>query len=219
MAKVSRPVLYGAIAAIGLIGYMLSTPPKTTGGSKGKTLAELRAGSKGRTVAASVSKEDLEARFERLNEQPRNAFMPLVAKLEGGVAGGGLAPNEFPVVFTGGEVGWFYTGTVIEDSVPSALVENQLTGEGMYLKVGDRLKTSTITQIAPTYIVVSGRGGQALRLDLLADPPEIENGFGNLAVEPVRPNVDNIAEGPRRPTGQIERGIPGFDEDDEDEQG
>lgn len=213
-AKVSKPVIYAGVATLVVAFFMMSSQPEPTG-TKGKTLAELRAGNKSKATAALYPKEDFEARFERLNEDPKNAFMPLVAKFESGMTGGGLAPNEFPVALVGGEVGWFYTGTVIENDVPSALVENQLTGEGMYLKVGDRLKQSVITKIAPTYITVSGQAGMNVRLDLLADPPEIENGFGNLAVEPVRPNVNGIVEGPRRPTGQIDRGFPGIEEENE----
>lgn len=214
-AKVSKPVLYAGILVAAVAVIMLSSPQGATNSKTGQTLAELRKnGSTSKKVVSKILPEDEKAKFPRLNEQLKNSFMPLVARLDGGMSGGGLAPNEFPAAFTGGEAGWFYTGTVIENNVPSALVENMSTGEGYYLKVGESLKRSVIAKITPTYILVNGAAGKSLRLDLLADPPEIENGFSNLAVEPVRPNVNGIiGRQNNRPGGQMENGILGLDEE------
>ena len=214
-AKVSKPVLYAGILVGAVALIMVTTPGEESGGKPGLTLAEIRKGkSQSSKTGSAFTEADLKAKFERLNEEPRNAFMPLVVRLDAGMNGGGLAPNEFPSTFTGGESGWFYTGTVIEDNVPSALVENQVTGEGYYLKVGEALKKSVITKITPTYILVNGTAGKSLRLDLLADPPEIEDGFSNLAVEPVRPNVEGIIGRQNdRPGGQTNRGVPGLEEE------
>lgn len=214
-AKVSKPILFAGILVGAVALIMVTSPSDESGGTSGMTLAELRkGGSQSKKVASAFDEGDVNAKFDRLNEDPKNAFMPLVVRLDAGMSGGGLAPNEFPANFTGGEPGWFYTGTVIENNVPSALVENMTTGEGYYLKVGDALKKSVIAKITPTYILVNGVAGKSLRLDLLADPPEIEGGFSNLAVEPVRPDVEGIIGRQNgRPGGSSDRGIPGLEEE------
>jgi len=209
-AKISKPVLYSGVLVFVVAIFMMTSPGEPSAPTK--SLKDLRAGSGSKRVATAYAKDDLEASFPRLNEQAKNAFKPLVARMEAGLTGGGLAPNEFPASFAGGEIGWFYTGTVVEDNIPSALVENQLTGEGMYLLVGQKLGQTVIAQISPTYIVVRDTTGQSLRLDLLRDTPEIGDGYGDLLVEPVRPDVGDLARRGRGEAGQLERGLPGIEE-------
>jgi hypothetical protein len=199
VAKVSRPVLYGGVALLGIVAW-IATAPSESGGGGGQTLR--KRGESGRQVQVQFTQEDRDAfakPFPRLNESPRNAFNPLVAQIDG--VGGALAPNEFPANYTGGEAGWFYTGTVVVNDVPSALVENELSGQGLYLKVGERLKNTVIAQITPTYIVVQAPGGQSLRLDLLRDIEEEDGGLGELDVQPVRPDVPGSLSGPIRADG------------------
>jgi hypothetical protein len=112
-----------------------------------------------------------------------------------------LAPNEIPASYTGGEPGWKYTGTMIVNDVPSALLENEMSGDVLYLMVGDKVKRAVIAQIAPTYIVVKGVGGQSLKLDLLRDLPEDGEDMRNFGFEPVRPDVPGALRGPIRPGG------------------
>jgi hypothetical protein len=192
VAKVSRPVLYGGILGVGVIVWLATTPQGPAEGVGGKLD---RSSSRSRQVQTQFTEEDLKARFDRLNEQPRNAFRPLVARTD---KGGKLAPNEFPASYTGGEAGWFYTGTVVVNDVPSALVENEVSGEGLYLTVGESLKSAVIAQITPTYIVVRATSGQTLRLDLLRDVPEEGEGIEDLGLEPVRPDVPGGLRGPIR---------------------
>src|SRR5690349_20934960 len=122
-AKVSKPVLYGGILVAVVAVIMLTSPSQPTGGKSSPKLSDLR---KGKTTSkksgVQVYPGDINAKFPRLGEEPRNSFMPLVVNMD--AVSGGLAPNEFPASYAGGESGWFYTGTVIEDNVPSALVEN-----------------------------------------------------------------------------------------------
>lgn len=195
MARPSRAVVYGGLGVAMLAGVVyLSSPTNESGlsASEGR-----KVGSRSSRQVDKFDERDREARFERLNEPVRNTFRPLVARADVGLTGGGLAPNEFPTAYTGGEPGWFYTGTVIVDDVPSALVENQLTGEGLFLRVGENLKRATITQITPTYIVVRGVTGQSLQLDLLRDLPDPgDEEFAGVGIEPVRPNVSGQLQGP-----------------------
>jgi hypothetical protein len=198
VAKVSRPVLYGGILLLGVVAWFATAPDEPS--STGKKLSLNRGKSTTKGAAEEFTQEDLDASFPRLNEAARNAFNPLVARKESG-SGGELAPNEIPASFTGGEAGWFYTGTTIVDDVPSALLENELTGQIEYLNVGDKVKRAVIAQIAPTYIVVTSPGGQDLRLNLLEDAPDEGVNVRDLGLTPVRPDVPGALRGPIRSGG------------------
>lgn len=193
MAKVSKQLLYGGILVVAVAAFIMTAPQDSEDGgrsgprSTGRTDSELPDG---------ITQNDYDAEFEPLNESPASAFMPLVARTSRNT--GGIEPNEFPPAYAGGEVGWFYTGTVVIDDVPSALVENELTGDGMYLEVGENLKRTTIMEIAPTYIVVKGTTGRSLRLDLLRDLPEPGDEFDSLEIVPVRPDLNGMLGGPIR---------------------
>lgn len=188
-----RLMIYGGLVVVAIAGFVLTSPVKPT---ESETVNRA---SKGRssTKKSVFTEEDLSARFGPVNMRLKNSFVPLVARTGMGSAGG-LAPNEFPTSLTSGEKGWFYTGTVIVDDVPSALIENEQTGEGYYLKVGEAFKEAVITEIAPSYIVVSTPNGRPYRMNLLDDSPELDDApFTGVTVEPVRPVT---------PTGPIGQG-------------
>ena len=189
--KVSRPVVYGGVLVLAIAGLIMANSPPSS--SQASTAAKKARAANG--VVAQFDDHDYKDRFPRLNEGARNAFNPLVVRKEG-ANGGALAPNEIPASYTGGEAGWLYTGTVIVDEVPSALVENEVTGDFLYLKVGEKLKRAVIAQIAPTYIVVNGAAGQILRLDLLIDAPEPGQGIDAMGIQPFRPDVPAALSGP-----------------------
>ncbi|MCH7945411.1 MAG: hypothetical protein IIC73_05270 [Armatimonadetes bacterium] len=193
MAKVSRPLVYGAVLVVAVAAFVMTTPKNAEDGDGPGPRRGARSTAGPPT---GIFDYDYDAKFEPLNESPENAFMPLVARTRRN--SGGIEPNEFPPAFAGGESGWFYTGTVIIDDVPSALVENELTGDGMFLKVGENLKRTMISEITPTYIVVTGTTGRSLRLDLLRDLPEPGDEFEGLVIEPVRPDLDGVLGGPIR---------------------
>ncbi len=198
MAKVSRPVLYGGIALLGVVAWVATAPADSAGSGSGAKLN--RGKTTSRQVQSDITEEDRKASFPRLNEGVKNAFNPLVARQEQG-PNGALAPNEIPASYTGGEAGWMYTGTMIVNDVPSALLENQVSGDVLYLMVGQRVKSAVIAQIAPTYIVVRGAGGQSLKLDLLRDNPEEGEDISNFGFQPVRPEVPGALRGPIRSGG------------------
>ena len=193
MAKPSRPLIYGGLFVFALAAYFMTEPQSSDGEDRS---GPRRGANAGDGLPDGVFPYDFDAEFPALNESPKNAFMPLVARTRRN--SGGIEPNEFPPAYAGGESGWFYTGTVIIDDVPSALVENQLTGDGMYLHVGEYLKKTTISEIAPTYIVVKSTTGRSLRLDLLRDLIEPGDEFDGLMIEPVRPDLSGILGGPIR---------------------
>ncbi len=192
----SRPFIYGGVVVVAIAGFLLTGPVKPTASNEVKKPKKSSSASK----KIDFTVEDFEAKFVPVNSGLKNAFVPLVARSVSG-SSGGLAPNEFPTSLTNGEAGWFYTGTVIVDEVPSALIENEKTGEGMYLKVGEKFKSTMITEIAPSYIVVSTSSGRPIRMNLLEDTPEFdETPFPNVSVEPVRPVTPSGPIGSGQPT-------------------
>ncbi|HXH61284.1 MAG TPA: hypothetical protein VNI20_07985 [Fimbriimonadaceae bacterium] len=208
MAKASRGTIYGILGVVVVAALVFVSSPST---KSGLSATKPKSGSRASAKDDKFDERDRTATFDRLNEPIKNTFRPLVARADVGVSGSGLAPNEFPSAYTGGERGWLYTGTVIVDDVPSASVENQTTGEGYFLKVGEHVKGATISQIAPTYIVIAGINGQSLRLDLLREKPSPGDvAYTATTVAPVKPNVTGPLTGPigTAPTGTNEQLTP-----------
>ena len=78
----------------------------------------------------------------------------------------------------------------------------------MYLKVGEKLKRTMITKIAPTYIEVESYTGRTWTLYLLRDLPDPDDDYYGLEIEPVRPNVGNEFSGPMRGVGATGTSVP-----------
>lgn len=182
MAKVNRMVIYVGILAVGIAGFVLTAPPELPERSSTRK----RPTAKKTEVAEVFTKEDYAAKFDRLNEPVKNAFKPLIVRASASALQGELRPNQVPIAFADGEGTWYYTGTAVVDQVPTALVENQSTGEATFLKVGQRWKNATVARITPTTLTLAGPGGKSLTLELLADPV-ITDDFTGLSVEPLNP--------------------------------
>lgn len=205
MAKIPKPLIYGGIGAIILTAVILNSPEPDGGVQAGRQ--NRGSGRTSSKVDERFTEDDYNYVVARLNESLKNAFIPLVSR-EGSGSGSGLMPNELPSSFTDGEPGWLYTGTVEVNGVPSTLLENKVTGDGMYLKVGEKLKRTMITKIAPTYIEVESYTGRTWTLYLLRDLPDPDDDFYGLEIEPVRPNVGNELSGPMRGVGATGTSVP-----------
>lgn len=191
MGKLKLWQLVGILAVVGVAAFIMTEPPQTPPRKKPPVK---------RTVAKKTgnneivfTKEDYDAKFERLGAKPRNSFEPLVVSLKGGGGKGGLLPNEIPAEFSGDNTKWTYTGTAIVDGVPMALVENPTTGEGEFIKVGQSWKKAVVRKITPTSLVLGGPNGKARTLDLMKDPVGGADQLLNTGLKPLAPNVnDNI---------------------------
>jgi len=191
VAKTNRTWLYVGILVLGVAGFILTAPPEV----EPRSSTRKKPVAKKETAVETFTKEDYDAKFERLNEPVKNSFKPLIVRSSGSNAQGALRPNQVPVLFTDGEGTWFYTGTAVIDQVPTALVENQTTGEATFLKVGQRWKRSTVTRITPTTLSLAGPNGNVLTLELLADPV-ISDDFTGMTVEPLNPLSGPIGNRP-----------------------
>lgn len=156
--KLSRPVLYMLLATLAAAYFLLPSGSPTTTSS----LARKKAKKISSRTTIQWTKEDLVANepgngFPLVNEPVRNAFKPLVARADRSAmvaAGWTGVPVEIA-----GEPTWIYTGMAEVDGVPTALLENTRTLDGVFLKQGQKWKGATVTQIKPEELVLLGPDG------------------------------------------------------------
>ena len=181
--KISRPVLYGGIAVLGIAAWMLTgedaarksstTKPKPAASTKIKGIVYL--------------KEDYENRYARLNHPTPNAFKPIVARVSGGAEL--LGPNQIPADMAGGDPNWVFNGMASVDGIAMGLVENGSTGDGEFVKIHQKWKRATVLRITPDTLVLESERGvvRTVRIktedDLFALP---EMGGGLVPVNPLQ---------------------------------
>lgn len=185
-----RLLMYGGILALGVAGYIMTEPTPTPRRTSSGRKPPVNSGSN-KTASELFTDEDYNTKFARLNAPVKNSFRPLVmpssARSTTGL--GALLPNEIPADFTDGKTKWLYTGTAIVDGAPMALVENPETGEGEFIKVGQRWKNAIVRKITPTSLALEGPNGRARTLQLMQDPVEDETTLAGMEVRPATPNI------------------------------
>lgn len=172
--KVSRPVVYVGLAAVGVAAWVLTAEEAPKGSS------ERRPVSSAKKNGEAFLAEDYRASFPPVSEPAKNAFRPLVVRSGLSDAGLSLPPNAIPLDFAGGEPNWIFTGVAIIDGAPVALFENSSTQEGVFVKHGDRWKSSTVVRITPETVVLAGPAGVTRTL-------KIVDTFENIASVPIQP--------------------------------
>lgn len=185
MAKVSRPIVYTAVLGAIAYGVVVLTEPDTpTRPTRPQAAATSRATAR---TSDLIQQEDFNARFPRLLGAPRSSFRPLV------VRSGGTNPlatarlDAVPAAFAGGDANWRYTGNASIDGVTVALLENDVTGDGVFLRVGEAWKRCVLTAVEQEAIVLTGPGGAVRRVRL--GIPEFEDpAAGSFNVAPLAVN-------------------------------
>lgn len=204
MAKKSnRGLIYGAVAVMGVAGFLLTEPPKASGGLDSEGSGARRTSSRKENESV-FTKEDEQARFARLDGGTKNAFRPLITETDGRAARLGVLANQIPPDYVNGESGWFYTGTAIVDGVPMALIEDTAKGQGSYLKVGESILDATVVQISPSAITVAGPNGATKILRLIENRPinDDVNAVVSSRSAPFDPGAGNASlRGSISPTG------------------
>ncbi len=180
MIKMKRIWIYGLLG-VAVVAALVMTSEK---GQSAKSSAKATTLRRKAVAASEFTAEDRKASFNRLNEKPRNAFKPLVARSSSMAMA--LAPNGVPAELTGGDPNWFYTGTAIIDDSPTALIENPVTGEAEFLKQGATWKHAHVVRILPNSLVLGAPNGREHVLKLVEPGAEIitENGSGFRPVNP-----------------------------------
>jgi hypothetical protein len=188
VAKVSRPIIYAALFGVVAYAAVVLTEPETpTKKTTKKTTATAK-----KNANDPYLPQDYKAKFERVNLPVKNAFKPLVVRQSAGGALDSLRLDGLPAGFAGGDPNWRYTGTAEIDGVRVALIENHVSGDGVFLKVGETWNQTVLTSIETEAIVMVGPGG-AVRRIRLGEPEESRVASGNTvpnqgmaAVPPVR---------------------------------
>lgn len=158
--KISRPTMYIVLAAVAIGAYVLTSEETMGAGRKAKRAAKDSV----RPLPEGFTKDDLAARFDRVNDPVRDAFVPVIVRSGGSDTAS--SPDAVPSALTGGDPNWVFTGMAEIDGVPMALIENRATGEGDFLKQSDSWKLATVEAISPMSLTLSGRDGRTYTLTI-----------------------------------------------------
>lgn len=191
MSLIKKPLFWVSILAVGAAGWVLTNPEDAPKKSTPSRVTKKKTSNKKTTV--QFIDADFEADFKPLNSELKNAFQPIVIRKSGGFGGGEGAANVIPADFTGGDTGWVYTGNAEIDGASMALLENRTTGEGVFLKAGERWKSAAVSKILTDAVVMSGPSGIKTFTLVTEEPRMARNGFNPASV--------NVPSGLR---GQIE---------------
>jgi hypothetical protein len=212
MAKISRPVLYGGIAAIAIAAFILTSdeePATKAATSRPKAKAPARA------QATIFTEEDYSVRFVALNSEVKNSFKPLVVRAPSASFSGPAFDDRQVPADIAGEGTWVYTGMAEVDGVPMALVENRTNGDTRFLQQGERWSSASVYRITPESLVLLHRGELfTIKMQGLEEPvanpgfapmqvppgslPGGQIGRGQMSVVPEQQQQQSANEGRRR---------------------
>ena len=147
--KISRPVVYSLVGAVAVYAVVLLTQPDAPARTH-----KVRVVRTARADADAFTAADLSARFARYQAGKRNPFlskMPSVKPQAGAASGAGR-----------GE--WSLTGINIINGVPNALVENNATGDSVFLRPGDRWRGLRVLSIGTDAVAFLNALGQQTHL-------------------------------------------------------
>jgi hypothetical protein len=181
MSLLKKPIFWIGIVGLSAAAWVATSPEDTA------KRAVVKPAKKTAKKKASIEflREDFEAKFAPVKSDLKNVFQPIVAKTSGLRGGEGLA-NAIPADFAGGDSGWVYTGNAEVDGVQSALLESRTTGEGVFLKSGERWKSAVVTGIHENSVVMKGPSGTKTFALVDSDKPPMlaGNGFAPVRVVP-----------------------------------
>lgn len=141
---------------------------------------------------------DLKAKaadFEPVAGTLKDAFKPLIVSKKPAAGTGPSQVNVVPPAFAGGEPNWTYTGSAQIDGVLEALLENKVTGDSVFLKVGDTWKGISVEEITDDSLVLASpitATEKKLELppDVVTGPAAGPGGFAPANVNsPLRGNI------------------------------
>lgn len=151
-----QPIFWVGSAGVLIAAFVLTEPEATAPKSTTKKSSTSKKSAK--KVDDEFTKEDEKAEFKRVNEAPKNSFVPVVARHSGIGSADGMA-NSIPTEMTGGQDNWVYTGTAESDGVRVALVENRTTGDATFLKRGERWKSAVVVSVTEYSVILRGPSG------------------------------------------------------------
>jgi hypothetical protein len=167
MSKISPTIRIVVLVALVLIIYMAfqDFSPAPTTPVHHKTYAAQTAN------ASGILPEDLNAHFPRYSGGKRDAFLPAVFPPNSGGQG--------DLSSVGKRGGWTLTGINLANGVPSALVEDNSTGNSAFLETGDHWNGLKVLAIGDGYVSLENAFGQQTRLSFPLPPPDTSQTSGN----------------------------------------
>lgn len=151
-----QPLFWVGSVAVLIAAFVMTEPDAATPKSTVKKTSSPKKTTK--KTEDEFTKEDETAEFKRVNQTPKNTFVPVVARHSGIGSADGMA-NSIPTEMTGGQTNWVYTGTAESDGVRVALVENRTTGDATFLKKGERWKSAVVVSISEFSVILRGPSG------------------------------------------------------------
>jgi len=146
------------------------------------------------TDASAITPADLTAHFNRYPGGSRNPFMPVIVSAAALAAGSGKSAST-----------WALTGINTIDGVTTALVENSVTGESEFLKVGDHWNGLTVASVGSDSATFIDPYGKVTQLSFPENAPDTTEAGGAPSPQTPQPNIPLPVSG-TVPTG----GIPPF---------
>ena len=140
--------------------------------------------------------QDYVAKFERLKVQSSDAFVPLVVRKDG-KSSVPTIDGGIPSAFADGDGNWQYKGFATIDGTSSGLLENQNTGEGVFVKPGERWKSSRVLTITKDSIVMQGVTGAARTIPIVSEDSTSSMSVASTALTPLpvpSPLTGNIGD-------------------------
>ncbi len=178
MAKLSRPVIYVLVAAIGVGAWFLTEP---------ESAAKKKAARVGTTTARGnkdaegiVTAEDLKARFPRYAGAARDAFRPDISTSKP-PAPPKPAPKLLPVILPAPPKksvasvaldAWTLTGISWVNGEKTALIENKASGDSVFVRAGTDWKGLRVLAIETGALVFALPDGSPRRLTFPVPPEE-----------------------------------------------
>lgn len=170
MAKISRPIVYTLVGALGVYAWFLSTQNNTTATHRRRLISQAAQ----MPDANGILPSDYTVHFPRYSASKRDPFVPKVL-------------GDTDVLGEGSNGGWALTGINVVNGVRTAVVENNATNgtsnsspgvsdatstgvaadetnDCAFLKAGDRWKGLTVLSVAPDSVTFENEAGQETHL-------------------------------------------------------
>jgi hypothetical protein len=149
----------------------------------------------------NVTEADYKAKFDKTVEKPKDAFKPIIYHEQGGGGANSNDVSAVPTEFTGGEGGWGFTGTVQENGMWTANLDNTKTGEFVDLHRGEEWKKCTVSDVQPDSVTLEGSMSSKKLLMPTVDTSTVaaKTNNNNAANMPVMPQMDITQAGAAQP--------------------
>jgi hypothetical protein len=183
MPKVSRPVIYTALAAVAAYALVLNTQP-----DKPTVKRVIHTTRTTQTADANgILPSDLNAHFPRYAAGSRDPFVAGVV-----LPRQHLVKAAAPSPLGGARTGWALTGINSVNGVASALIENSATGESVFLQPGDRWNGLRVVSIKPDRVEFQNGLGRQDTLTF-AQPPDDKTAAAGGVTVPTAPGLPGSA--------------------------